>query len=375
MKFSFVVITYNNKYLLKNTLEALNSQTSFQDDYEIIVVDDGSIDGSKDYTAGVNTKNNLEYYYLERNEGSGRARARNYGWKKALGEYIIFIDSDIIVKENYLSELDRYFSFDENILVIGNRLLLEQDPDNGNINKSGYYRPDYFNNLEYRYFIFQRFSYNISVLKYPWFFVYGCNIAIPRRWLERINGFDENFKGWGLEDLDFGYRAYREGIKIVVNSRMEVLHQFHCNEDVFRVEKNKIPGYRLNFEYFWSKFPGIFNLEKETAFKALTGGIFYHLLIRKTRVKSRKKIRFTSKKQLAKVKNKIEYFSGKQDYELIVLDFVEDTDLDIWIQLIKQDNILIKYYPASRIPDQRKLFKFLKEKGAPPVFLEGGDGL
>jgi glycosyltransferase involved in cell wall biosynthesis len=91
-----VIPAYNNKLLLRKTLEALNYQIGYgRNDYEVIIVDDGSSDGTCDYIKNVNRNYNLKYFYLERCDDSGRARARNYGWKKASGDIIIFIDSYI----------------------------------------------------------------------------------------------------------------------------------------------------------------------------------------------------------------------------------------------------------------------------------------
>lgn len=64
MKYSFVIPTYNNRVLLKNTLEALNYQPGYGY-YEVIVVDDGSTDNSGEYIKGVNRNYDLKYFYLE----------------------------------------------------------------------------------------------------------------------------------------------------------------------------------------------------------------------------------------------------------------------------------------------------------------------
>lgn len=119
IKYSFIIPTYNNEKLLRNALFALNHQTPIdRDDYEVIVVDDGSDRDTYEAINNINKKYSMKYVYLERNEMSSRAKARNAGIAKAEGEYIVFIDADIIVKPNFL---------------VGNRplLSLEERYDSG----------------------------------------------------------------------------------------------------------------------------------------------------------------------------------------------------------------------------------------------------
>ena len=241
-------------------------------------MDDGSTDNTRDYIKGANRNYRLQYHYLERTSDSCRAKTRNHGWKNASGEVIAFIDSDILVKPDYLTELDRCFSKSKDILVLGNRLMLENPVSHNEITSGDVFRKyhfdsHHFNILEYRYFLYETTSYNSNMMMLPWTQVYSCNLAVPRKWLESVGGFDENFKCWGVEDIELGYALYAKKVQIVVNSRLEVLHQNHGHRNDLIIVKEKIPGYDKNLEYFFTKHPQAVKMNRKYAFKFLKGEI------------------------------------------------------------------------------------------------------
>ncbi|MCL1036539.1 glycosyltransferase family 2 protein [Shewanella submarina] len=107
-RFSIIIPLYNKKGLISKTIESVLSQTYLN--FEIIVVDDGSTDGSIESISGLND----ERLKLFRKENGGVSSARNYGIKKAEGQYVAFLDAD-----------DEYeISFLKNI-----NLAIEQFPD------------------------------------------------------------------------------------------------------------------------------------------------------------------------------------------------------------------------------------------------------
>lgn len=368
MKFSIIIPTYNNKILLKNTLEALNSQIGYSfKDYEVIVVDDGSSDNTKDYIKGINRNYSLKYYYLERCADSCRSRTRNYGLKNASGIFISFIDSDIIVKNNYLQELDRCFSITDNIFVLGNRLLLDnvveyEDIANGNIFKKYNFSREQYNLLEFRYFLYNISSFNANTLMCPWIQTYSCNFAAPKKWLDKIGGFDENFKAWGMEDIEIGYSLYKEGLQMIINSKLEVLHQYHGLRNDLIIEKKKIPGYEKNIDYFIEKHPEALKMTPKIAYKFLKGEVSSNKMFMEFPMKKHEII-FKDKDKLPEIKSKILQLIQIDNIKPILYDYVEDSNLDIWIQLLKDSITPIWYYPMSRWIDVKKMRVFIdKEK-------------
>lgn len=97
MKVSIIVPVYNNEKYLRKCLESLEKQTL--DEIEIIIVNDGSTDGSQEIIDEFSNK------YPEKiksfiQQNSGQAVARNFGLKKAIGEYVLFIDGDDYIELN-----------------------------------------------------------------------------------------------------------------------------------------------------------------------------------------------------------------------------------------------------------------------------------
>lgn len=98
MKFSIIVPVYNVEKYIRKCLESLISQT-FQD-YEILVINDGSTDNSQNIIDEIAKKSNKVKSFIK--ENGGLSDARNFGIKKASGDYLLFIDSDDYVDENLL---------------------------------------------------------------------------------------------------------------------------------------------------------------------------------------------------------------------------------------------------------------------------------
>jgi GalNAc5-diNAcBac-PP-undecaprenol beta-1,3-glucosyltransferase len=96
--FSIVIPTYNRAHLIEYTINSILKQR--YKDYEIIIIDDGSLDNTRDLIEAIYSENkNISYYHKENEE---RGAARNYGFKKAVGEFVIFLDSDDLLTEFHL---------------------------------------------------------------------------------------------------------------------------------------------------------------------------------------------------------------------------------------------------------------------------------
>src|SRR6056297_4065075 len=101
--YSIIVATYNRIGELRELVASLEAMDYPSDDFEWVVVDDGSSDGTADYIKELDTDFDIQYHF-QQNQGPGAAR--NRAMSEAKGEYFIFLDSDVIVPERYLTAVD-----------------------------------------------------------------------------------------------------------------------------------------------------------------------------------------------------------------------------------------------------------------------------
>ena len=125
-KISVIIPVYNTEKYIEKCLESLAKQT--MQDFEVIIVNDGSTDNSKKVIKDYMKNSNLDIRYLEKENG-GLASARNYGVEKALGKYISFLDSDDYLDKNLFSELEKYM--DKNIDLI--KFKMKTVDEEGNV--------------------------------------------------------------------------------------------------------------------------------------------------------------------------------------------------------------------------------------------------
>ena len=101
MKYSFIIPVYNRPDEVDELLQSMTHQTLT--DFEVIVIEDGSARDCKDVCARYAGKLDLHYYMKE---NSGPGQSRNYGAERARGEYLIILDSDVVLPEGYLQSVD-----------------------------------------------------------------------------------------------------------------------------------------------------------------------------------------------------------------------------------------------------------------------------
>ena len=101
MLFSIIIPTYNRAHLILKTLESVKNQSFV--DYELIIVDDGSSDNTKEVVNKFILDNKLSNWHYFNKVNGERGAARNYGIEKATGLYVTFLDSDDLIYSNHLS--------------------------------------------------------------------------------------------------------------------------------------------------------------------------------------------------------------------------------------------------------------------------------
>ncbi|MBN2454969.1 MAG: glycosyltransferase [Sedimentisphaerales bacterium] len=168
-KVSICVPTYNRKDYLAETLASVYSQT--YTDYEVVVVDDGSTDGTSDMIERAGYKN-LRYHWQK---NSGDAAARNKLINLAQGQYITFVDSDDLLMPDSVERLIRAEeSQDDAVIAYGPYLRIDE---NGKV-----------------YGASKRKLYSGFITKYLFesIIVHSCGSMFPKQVLEQAGGFDQS---------------------------------------------------------------------------------------------------------------------------------------------------------------------------------------
>ncbi|MBQ1797456.1 MAG: glycosyltransferase family 2 protein, partial [Prevotella sp.] len=102
MKYSLIIPVYNRPDEVKELLESLTRQAFC--DYEVIIVEDGSAVTCKDVCGAYADRLPLTYYYKD---NSGPGQSRNYGAERAKGEWLIILDSDVVLPDGYLMAVEK----------------------------------------------------------------------------------------------------------------------------------------------------------------------------------------------------------------------------------------------------------------------------
>lgn len=240
MKVSVVIPTWNRAETLRLVLESLARQR-FKEPYEVLVCDSNSTDGTKEMVESLSVNYSLRYLCKENN---GRSGARNLGIKEAQGEYILFTDADIIAHEDLITEhIKAHEQFKchyksakvSYTAVVGCEIRVKDLAELQHLHS----HPDKRHEIH---------APHRKIL--PWYFFLTGNASVSRNVFEKTGGFDESFQGYGMEDLELGYRISKAGIPIVYN-RKAINYHLHpvTLEERFKLKRQS----GISLVYFYKK--------------------------------------------------------------------------------------------------------------------------
>lgn len=215
-RLSIIIPTYNRLEILKRCLRLLEEQSASRDSFEVLVVDDGSTDGTREYLESYVVASPLQArYFYQQNKKQGVAR--NLGAQHARGDLLMFIGDDIlatpVLVEQHLAFHDRY-NTNRNMAVLG---YIRWAPD---------MKVTRFMNWVGE----MGWQFGFSLIKdpmdLPFNFFYTSNISLPQQRFIDCGGFDEDFREYGWEDIELSLRLKERGLKIVYNPEALAYH-FH----------------------------------------------------------------------------------------------------------------------------------------------------
>lgn len=209
---SIIIPTYNRRDALMKTLKALSRQTVPPDLYEVVVVDDGSVDGTWEALKDLSLPCAVRACRQPANRGI--SAGRNLAIRHARGRYLIFVSDDLIVPESFIATHVETLERFPGSWVVGG---FQQLPS---LRESPFGR--YLDDLEESFTEARKLAAvepNIWELNCPT----ARNLSFPRDDIGKIGLFDERFRVT-CEDQDLAHRAREAGIRFLYNERISCLH-------------------------------------------------------------------------------------------------------------------------------------------------------
>jgi len=244
---SVIVTTYNRADALDAVLRSLARQTDA--DFEVVVADDGSKAATAEPIAAWKAKigHRVEHVWHE-DHGFRAAEIRNRAILASRGAYCIFLDGDCIVRPDFVA-IHRRLA-EPGWFVTGNRILLSRELTAKVLREK--LTPETWT---FAGWLAERWRGGVNRLsallrlplgparrlrKNAWRGARSCNLAIWRRDLDRVDGFDADYSGWGKEDSDIIVRLLHAGVRRKDgNFATGVIHLWHAEADRSRLPDNE----------------------------------------------------------------------------------------------------------------------------------------
>jgi len=235
---SVIIPTFNRKAWLRETLASLTGQTYPHDQFEVLVVNDGSTDGTEEIEREAYP---FQLRYLwQTNQGD--AIARNLGARHSQGEILVFLDDDIILEKDYLSALLAEHEEKSNRVVVGTDILW-LSPANP------LYETAPLPSIP---------PGKAAIEPIPFAEVCSNNMSIRREVYVTVGMMESlNFPGSSIWcDVDFSYRAYQKGVEFVRSHRAFCWHRDYVSQNLnSQIKRAREAAYRAVI--LFKKYPGL----------------------------------------------------------------------------------------------------------------------
>jgi len=243
---SVIIPVCNKLSYTRACLDALRHEARLDPTYELIVVDDGSTDGTPAHLRS------LTGVQVVRNHvPSGFAPACNHGAAQARGEFLVFLNNDTVPQPGWLSALLEPARTDSSIGIVGSRLLY---PD-GSVQHAGvvFARSAYYPIIPLHIYKGARADVPHVNRTRDFMAVTGACMLVNRELFRDLGGFDEAYKN-EFEDVDFCLRARERDFRVVYSPKSVVIHhemqtRGYPRNDANLVLLNRRWGTRISPDY------------------------------------------------------------------------------------------------------------------------------
>ncbi len=245
--YSVIIPVYNRPNEVDELLESLTKQTF--SNFEVLIVEDGSIDKCDTIVEKYQSQLNITYYYKS---NSGQGFSRNFGFENAKGDYFVVFDSDCLIPEHYFQAVDQYLN-EHAVDAFGG-------PDKAH---------ESFTAIQ------KAISYSMTSplttggirgnkKHYGTFHPRSFNMGISKQVYEKVGGYKITRMG---EDLEFSIRIINAGFKTALISGAFVYHKRRTSLSQFYAQLHFFGRARINLGRFYPKevkllhwFPAFFTL-------------------------------------------------------------------------------------------------------------------
>lgn len=238
MKSTLIISTYNWPEALELVLLSVLQQTQLPN--EIIVADDGSSEDTASLIESFKSKFKIPLHHVwHEDDGFRKSVILNKTIAKAKGDYIIQADGDCILHTNFIE--DHLHFAQQNTYLFGSRVNIQKD-----------YLDTLFKNKQIRFHVFSKgIKKRTRALHIPFLSQFynvsnsfskkyrGCNTSYFKSDFIAVNGYNEDFKGWGREDSELALRFHNFGLQgRRIRYRGIVFHIYHNEKSKSRLELN-----------------------------------------------------------------------------------------------------------------------------------------
>lgn len=242
-KISLLLITFNKLSYLRGTLLALQSLNYPREDFEVVVINDGSSDGTAAFL------DVFEPNYALRcvsQANAGRSRARNSSMDAAQGELLVFLDDDFLMHPDSLRHLWQAYQAEPSRMLIStlNHIAVAHVPELlDTLVRDGQPPWNVLDDLmpvgdEYALADLRRRMLTTGIDRFavPWVAAQGMSVAMPAHLCRNLQGYDPRFTAYGMEDFDLAYRFFEQGGRFqwVDGSRLYHLDHGHQRAVLFK---------------------------------------------------------------------------------------------------------------------------------------------
>lgn len=243
MKIDVVIPNYNGFDLLKKNVPPLLSAMSHYDFGQLIIVDDFSSEEEyKNLSEYVDNLKNSKIRLLRNSRNLGFSSTVNRGVEECTAEFVLILNSDVLVKDKFLNHALDDINLDENVFGVG---LADKSIDS----RGEVIRGRGLASFKRGFLIHRRGEPDTK----DTFWISGGSSLVRRELFDKLGGFDALFNPFYWEDIDLSYRAQKAGYKIMFEPKSEVEHRHEegAIAKTYNSKKIKSIAYKNQIIFVW----------------------------------------------------------------------------------------------------------------------------